>query len=142
MSNGYGRGVRVTCRLCGEVTRAFGADPVCPEHFKWSPESGLYAVEFEGGLFKVGRAKSVDKRVAQHQGAGWVFRAPILRTYAVGICHRCDLDSEQELIEAARVSSCERRSTEWFVGCVWEDLVEKLAALNEACVTSGHLLFW
>jgi hypothetical protein len=143
MSNGYGRGVRATCRICGQITRVYGADPACPEHFKWSMHSGLYAVEFSGDLYKVGRAKNIDRRLAQHQAAGWVFRAPALRTYAVGVCHHCDRDSEQTLIELAHEDSTERRSTEWFGGCSWTQLVDTLDDLNRACVTVGHrVLGW
>lgn len=84
----------------------------------------LYAIEFSGGLVKVGRAMNPKRRLAQHRSRVGVAGLAVLRHDSA----RCQSDAataEQRLIARCAKECGQRRADEWFVGldfarvCEW-----------------------
>jgi hypothetical protein len=92
----------------------------------------LYAVEFTGGLVKVGRAAKPQLRITQHRSRLAVAGIRVTGQH-VAACVGNPVKAEAALIERCASASAERRAEEWFVGLMFNDVcawVDESAALN------------
>lgn len=95
----------------------------------------LYAIEFTGGLFKVGRAIDPVRRIAQHQG-----RVSVAGLQIVNSAHRpCAGDvvaAERRLIGQCAAAAAGRKKAEWFTGLTFGEVLSWLEAALAASTTA------
>lgn len=91
--------------------------------------SHLYAVQFSGGLVKVGRSENPDKRIQQHRHHAESMGMVVSQSLSA-VCIGSVAAAESRLIDECAKSAAGRRNREWFIGLEF-DLVS--AVLREAC---------
>ena len=96
-----------------------------PDHRKRVAPNYLYAIEFTGGLLKVGRAADASKRVAQHAARLLVAGLKIANRH-IAPCGGDGVKAEAALIRRCAANATEQRANEWFVGIAFSDAIQWL----------------